>query len=46
MEIIEVTHGDSVFLRDAVLTLPMIEEIKSLQQEVGTALSIKIKARK
>jgi response regulator RpfG family c-di-GMP phosphodiesterase len=45
MEVVEVTYGGHVFLRDAVLTDELIEEIDELNNNVDTALTIRVRAR-
>jgi response regulator RpfG family c-di-GMP phosphodiesterase len=45
MEVVEIMYGGHVFLRDAVLTDEIIEEIDELHHNVDTALTIRVRAR-
>jgi response regulator RpfG family c-di-GMP phosphodiesterase len=45
MEVVEIIYGGHVFLRDAVLTEEIIEEIDELNNNVDTALTIRVRAR-
>lgn len=46
MEVVEITYGGEVFLRDVILSKAMIEEIQALQTDVDSAIDIQIRARK
>ncbi len=46
MEVVEITYGGQVFLRDVVLTEEMVREVRALLEEASVAINVKIRARK